>query len=96
MNLNKESLEEFEKTTMLLDYYGNDEKTKYVFGIVTEIKRRIMNEGGYDYLKDRVDITALSEDNITYSGGKILVDKQKEFKMNELMKCTYRKKFEEM
>ena len=96
MNLNKESLEEFEKTTMLLDYYGNDEKTKYVFGIVTEIKRRIMNEGGYDYLKDRIDITSLSEDNITYSGGKILADKQKEFKMNELMKCTYRKKFEEM
>lgn len=96
MNMNKEALEEFEKTTMLLDYYGNDEKTKYVFGIITEIKRRIMNEGGYDYLKDRDDITALSKNDITYSGGKVVASKQKEFKMNELLKCTYRKKFEEM
>ena len=94
MNLNKESLEEFEKTTMLLDYYGNDEKTKYVYGIITEIKRRIMNEGGYDYLKDRVDITSLGKDDITYSNGKVVVSKQKEFKMKELLKCKYRKKFE--
>ena len=94
MNLNKEALQEFEKTTMLLDYYGNDEKTKYVFGIITEIKRRIMNEGGYDYLKDRVDITSLGKDDITYSNGKLVVSKQKEFKMKELLKCKYRKKFE--
>ena len=96
MNMNKEALEEFEKTTLLLDYYSNDEKTKYIYGIITEIKRRIMNEGGYDYLRDRVDVTSVGKDDITYSHGKVVVSKQKEFKMKDLLKCKYRKKFEEI
>ncbi|MBE7704512.1 MAG: tetratricopeptide repeat protein [Cyanobacteria bacterium SIG29] len=94
MNMNQEALEEFEKTTMLLDYYSNDDKTKYVFGIITEIKRRIINEGKYDYLKERIDITSLGKDEITYSKGKVVASKQKEFKMNELLKCNCRSKFE--
>ncbi len=96
MNYNKEALAEFEKTTMLLDYYGNDDKNKYVYGIITEIKRRIINEGDYDYLKDKVDLTALPQNEIVYSNGKISASKQKEFNMNKLLKCTYEKQFEEI
>ena len=96
MGLNKEALAEFERTTMLLSYYGNEEKNKYVYGIITEIKRRIMNEGNYDYLKDRSDISSLSEEEIPYSKGKVDIDKQKDIKMNELFKCTYADMFEEV
>lgn len=96
MNMNKEALAELEKTTMLIDYYGNDKKNKYVFGITNEIKRRILNEGNYEYLKEREDINSLSEKDITYSKGKVLADKQKNFKMKELLKCTYTKHFEEI
>ena len=97
MNMNKEALTEFEKTTMLLDYNANDvSKNKYIFGIINEIKRRILNEGQYNYLKDRRDFTALKDDDITYSKGRVVADKQKTFKMNELLKCTYGDKFEEI
>ena len=91
MNKNKEALAEFEKTTILLDYYGNETRNKYVFGIINEIKRRILNEGNYDYLKERDEITALRDEDITYTNGKVIVSKQKNFKMNELLKCTYDK-----
>ena len=97
MNKNKEALVEFEKTTMLLDYSGDGtNKNKYIFGIINEIKRRIINEGDYQYLKERTDVNSLSASDITYSKGKILADKQKTFKMNDLMKCTYGNQFEEI
>lgn len=97
MNMNKEALSEFEKTTMLLDYNGDiNNKNKYIFGIINEIKRRIINEGGYQYLQERHDVTSLSDNDIQYTNGKILEDKQKTFKMNDLLKCNYGKLFEEI
>jgi len=96
MNLNKEALDELEKSTMLLDYYGNDERSKYIYGIINEIKRRILNSGEYDYLKDRVEITSLSKNDIGYNNGKVTVSAQKDFKMKELLKCPYTQQFEEM
>ena len=62
MHLNKASLEEFEKTTFLIDYYGDKKKNKYVFGIINEIKRRIMVEGGSDYLKEHEPITSSNDE----------------------------------
>ena len=94
--MNKESLAEFEKTTMLADSTGDLSKNKYIFGIINEIKRRILNEGEYDYLKERREITSLDDSDITYTNGKVVADKQKTFNMNELMKCTYGKQFEEI
>ncbi len=96
MKLNKEALDELEKTIMLMDYYGDDTKNKYVFGIVNEIKRRILNEGGYDYLKEYDGLNSLSEGNIVYKNGKVLVENQKDFNMKELLKCNYKKQFEEI
>jgi tetratricopeptide (TPR) repeat protein len=96
MNKNKEALEEFEKTLLLLDFDGNEARNKYIFGVITEIKRRILNEGDYEYLTTKQDLTALSDKDITYSNGKVLYSKQKDFKMNEILKCTYGKMFEEI
>ena len=91
MHFNKESLEEFEKTTFLIDYHGNTSKNKYVFGIINEMKRRIMAEGGNDYLKEHTPVTSLGEKDITYSNGKIIAANQKEFDVNKMLKCTYGK-----
>jgi len=96
MNLNKEALEELEKSAMLLDYYGNDERSKYIYGIINEIKRRILNSGEYDYLKDRIEVTSLSKDDIGYKNGIVTASAQKDFNMKELLKCPYTDKFEEM
>ena len=96
MNLNKEALDEFEKSTMLLDYYSNESRSKYIYGIINEIKRRILNSGEYKYLQNRTAITSLSDDNIKYTKGKVTAEVQTELKMNELLKCTYTDRFEEM
>ncbi len=95
MNRNRESLEEFEKTTLLLDLEGKQERSKYVFGIIRDINRRILNEGNYEYLKNRVDLTSLPKDEIVYHKGKVLYDKQKDYDMNKLLRCKYNKEFEE-
>ena len=97
MGMNKESLLEFEKTSMMMDYFNNINRSKYVYGIITEVKRNIMNEtGGYDFLKERIDITALSQSDIVYTKGKIVADNQKDLDLNNLLKCTFADKFEEM
>lgn len=90
MDENKLALEEFEKTLMLLDYQGNQHKNKYILGIIGEVKRRIIKENGYDYLKDRVAPTSLNDGEIVYSKGKVISSKQKEYKLNDLLKCTYK------
>ncbi len=105
MEKNKEALEEFERTTMLLSYINeinednykfNADKNKYILGIINETKRRILNEGKYEYLKERRDLTSLTDDDIVYSKGKISVSKQKDFNMKDLLKCTYGNEFEEI
>ena len=96
MHMNKEALEEFERTTMLINPSLREDKYKYIFGVINEIKRRIINEGDYDYLVKRTDLTSLSDDEIFYLNGKVVLSKQKDFNMKELLKCTYEKEFEEL
>lgn len=96
MHLNKEALAEFEKTTILVDPSTNEEKYKYIFGLIGEIKRRIINDGEFEYLKDRTDLTAIDENDLHYSCGKVVLSKQKDFNKKEFLKCNYDKKFKEM
>ena len=58
-----------------------------------KIKRRIINEGDYDYLINRNDVNSLSNDEIIYSKGKVI---PQDFDMDKLLKCTYKKQFEEI
>lgn len=94
--MNKEALAEFEKTTMLIDSSLKEDKAKYIFGVINEIKRRIINEGEYEYLAGRTDLTSLRDEDINYSHGKVILSKQKDFNFHEFLKCTYEKQFEEM
>ena len=96
MKLYKEALGEFEKTTTLINSSTKEDKYRYVYGVMSEIKRRMIYEGQREYLAERVDLTALPEDDIVYSKGKVILEKQKEFNFHEFLKCPYEKKFEEM
>ena len=96
MHHNKEALLELEKTTMLINPSTNEDKYKYIFGLTNEIKRRIINEGGYDYLIKRVDLTSVADKDIVYSQGKVILSKQKDINMKEFLKCTYTDEFEEI
>lgn len=92
---NELSLIEFEKAILLLDYDTNQQKNKYIYGVINEVKRRILNDGKYEHLKTRDSITALKADEITYEKGKVVISKQKDIKLNEILKCTYLKDVEE-
>ena len=96
MGLNKEALSEFEKTILLSDSTGNNSRAKYILGMTNEMRRRILAEGGNDYLKEKQDYTSLSADNIRYTGGKVLFSKQKDTNLKQLLKCDYKDKFEDM
>lgn len=96
MHLNKEALSEFEKAAMLINPDIKDEKYKYIYGIINETKRRIINEGEYDYIKKRVDLTSLPDDEIQYYKGKVILDKQKDINKKEFFKCSYEKQFKEI
>lgn len=89
LNRQKEALDEFEKTNIVIDYNGEEDKVKHILGLITEIKRKIINESGYNYLKDREDITSLSKSEIIYSKGKITSSSQKEYDLAEILKCNY-------
>lgn len=96
MKMYKESLAEFEKTTTLINPSLKEDKYKYIFGLINEIKRRMISQGEYEYLAGRVDLTSLSDDDIKYTNGKVILSKQKDFNMKEFLKCTYEKQFKEL
>ena len=97
LGMNKESLIEFEKTSLVMDYFRDINRSKYVYGVITETIRNIMNEvGGYDFLKEREDISALKQSEIVYKNGKISAENQKDENMHDFLKCTFNDKFEEM
>ena len=95
MRKNKEALAEFEKSTMLIDASTRENKDTYIFGIMSEIKRRILNEGGHEYLLQRIDLTSVPAEDIVYSQGKVMLSKQKEVNMKEFLKCKYTEEPEE-
>ncbi|MDD3238439.1 MAG: tetratricopeptide repeat protein [Candidatus Gastranaerophilales bacterium] len=97
MKLYKESLIEFEKAGMILDSSGDTTKTNYIYGVLSEVKQRIINQGDMEYLKERTDFTATEPDKIEYKNGKVIVSKEsnKEF-MEHLKSCPYQKYFKDM
>lgn len=96
LNKPKAALDEFEKTTLVIDYNGEDDKVLHILGLINEIKRRIVNEVGYDYLKERNDLTSLSQTEIVYSKGKVTSATQKDYDFAEILKCNYKNEYEEM
>ncbi len=96
VRLNEEALNEFEKAAMLIDSSLKDDKYKYIFGIMNEMKRRIINEGKFEYLSKRIDLTSLPPEEINYFHGKVILSKQKEFNKKEFFKCNYEKTLEEI
>lgn len=97
MDMNKESLLEFEKTSMVMQFLRDMNHSTYVYGVITEVKRNIMKEtDGYNYLKDRVELARSQDSDIVYTNGKVLADNQKDFDLKGNLKCTFADKFEEM
>ena len=97
LNMQKESLGEFEKTGMLLDNSGDINKNKYIYGVLNEVKHGLISKGEYDYLVKRTDITAHDDSELAYKNGVVDLDKTRNNDFTKILKdCPYKKTFEEM
>ncbi len=97
MKLYKEALLEFEKAGLILDINGDSSKTKYLYGVVNDVKQKIINQGEYAYLKERSDSMAADVEHITYKNGKVVVEEDSDGELLKILKtCPSKKYFEEM
>ncbi len=97
MKLYKESLDEFEKAGLILDIKGDTSKINYIYTVLNEVKQKIINQGGYDYLENHRDSTAIDEQDIIYTRGKVLIpDKADDEMLKSFKSCPSKKYFNEM
>ncbi len=97
MNLYKESLMEFEKAGLILDINGDSAKTKYLYGVMTDVKQKIINQGDYEYLKKRTDSMATEDENIVYKNGKVVLGEDKDTSLIKALKsCPAKRQLSEM
>lgn len=97
MKLYKESLLEFEKAGLILDINGDTVKTKYIYGVLSDVKQKIISQGDYEYLIKRTESAASDESSLKYVHGKVVVgdDGEKEL-LKSLRSCPSKKYFSEM
>jgi len=70
----RESLDEFEKASLILDLEGNANISRYVFDILNEVYQRVViSEGGTQYLIEHSDKNFKQDSGITYIKGKMVV-----------------------
>lgn len=97
LKLYKESLLEFEKAGLLLDMKGDTNKTRYIYGALSDVKQKIINQGDYEYLIERTDGTASEEKEIEYKNGRVIVGENSDKVLYKYMKsCPYKEYFSEM
>lgn len=97
LKMYKESLYEFEKAGLLLDMSGDTDKTQYIYGVLSEVKQRIINQGDYEFLIKRTDSTSSAEDQLDYVHGKVIVGENADKALlRNLKSCPYKSYFEGM
>lgn len=97
LNMQKESLGEFEKTGMLLDTTGDINRNTYIYGVLNEVKHGLISRGEYEYLVNRTDVTAQKDSELGYKNGVVDLDKTQNSDFTRILReCPYKKTFEEM
>lgn len=97
MKLYKDSLFEFEKAGLILDIKGDTVKTNYVYGVLGDVKQKIISQGDYSYLKDLTDSPASEQQHLDYKDGKVFVDSESDKALLESLKsCPSKKHFSEL
>lgn len=72
LRMYKEALNELEKATMLVTNDGtNSNTTSYVFDVLNDVSKTLVNNDQYNYLVEKVDDEP-SGDEVTYVNGKIV------------------------
>lgn len=93
----KEALEELEKAGMLADKEADDAQRKYIYQVLGEVKKKLVNEGEIEFLNSRVEASANDNSELAYRGGKVILkDDADAILTKKLMSCPKKKYFEEL
>jgi len=96
-NFNKEALIELEKAGMLADKASETSQQKYIFEVLEEVKKKLVNKGETDFLKSRTEETATDKSELAYRDGKVILKEDAdEILTKKLMDCPNKKYFEEL
>ena len=76
---------------------GDSSKTKYLYGVVGDVKQKTINSGDYTYLKERTDSMASDESHIIYKNGKVYIGEDNDNQLIKMLKsCPSKEYFNEI
>ena len=86
----KAALDEFEKVSLILEYYKNPAISRYVFELLNEVRGKIiLIPHGSLYLAERFESKFIEENQITYKKGKLKIPDEFDEKMiNNFKICS--------
>lgn len=97
MKLYEEAISEFEKAGMSADLSDEPQKNTRLYRLLDEANQRLVNEGKGDLLISRRSESALSDDEISYKNGKVILSDDSEKNLiNKMKSCPSKKYFEEL
>lgn len=97
LNFNKEALSELEKAGMLASSETDTIQQKYIYEVLGETKKILINQGEIEFLKNRTEESATDKSELDYHGGKVILKKDSDKTLTKkLMSCPKKEYFEEL
>lgn len=97
LNFNKEALSELEKAGILADTEADITQQKYIYEILSETKKTLVNQGEIEFLKNRTEESATDKSELAYQDGKVILKEENDKMLTKkLMECPKQKYFEEL
>ncbi|GBF23059.1 TPR repeat-containing protein [Candidatus Gastranaerophilus sp. (ex Termes propinquus)] len=94
----KASIDEFRKAGLILDVGGNGANARYIYDILNEATRSLVQDGEYQYLVEHLgDDSQIKGGQITYIGGKVVITQELDRAMvSNFRKCKSEAYFKNM
>ena len=93
----QDALSELEKAGMLIDDNADESQKKYIYEVLGEIKKSLVNKGEIEFLKNRTEESATDESELAYRDGKVILKEDSgKVLTKKLMECPKKKYFEEL
>lgn len=69
----KASIDEFKKAGLIMDAKGDGDKSRYIYDVLNEATKSLVQSGEYKYLIEHLDDESTKEGQLTYIGGKVVI-----------------------
>ena len=97
LNFNQEALSELEKAGMLADNGKNIEQLQYIYAVIGDVKKNLVNAGEIEFLKNHIEESATDKSELAYRDGKVILKEDSDKLLTKKLKyCPKKKYFEEL